>query len=112
MMVVFIGFLKLSNFTHENLAPQTKFSVIIPFRNEAERLPNLLASIIGLRYPTHLIEVIFVDDASEDDSVAIIETALQDSQNPSEIIFKIIPNRRLSGSPKKDARIKRITQKP
>jgi len=50
-------------------------TVLIPFRNEEERLPELLRSIQELdRYPRRFI---FIDDHSDDASVAIIEEALQ-----------------------------------
>ncbi|MDI9309018.1 MAG: glycosyltransferase [Limnohabitans sp.] len=44
----------------------TTFTIIIPFRNETENLPKLLASIEKLEYPTNLFEVILVDDDSTD----------------------------------------------
>ncbi|AUS05454.1 glycosyltransferase family 2 protein [Pseudotamlana carrageenivorans] len=79
--------------------PATKFSVVIPFRNEAKNLPQLLASIFNLNYPKTLFEVILVDDASEDDSVKLIHNLTKDQR----IDLKIIPNERNSNSPKKDA---------
>jgi poly-beta-1,6-N-acetyl-D-glucosamine synthase len=101
------GFDKVYLFKLENLPSKTKFSVIIPFRNEAENLPSLLKSIQSLNYSTELFEVIFVDDASEDDSVNIIRETLKGfvpkaigSTQPN---IKIIPNSRTSNSPKKDA---------
>ncbi|MDO5987461.1 glycosyltransferase [Flavivirga amylovorans] len=78
---------------------KTTFSVIIPFRNEAENLPDLLKSIESLEYPSHLFEVIFVDDTSEDDSVDIIMKFLNNARND----IKVIKNKRVSNSPKKDA---------
>ena len=42
------GFNKIKDFTLQDLEPKTKFSVIIPFRNEAENLPILLKSIENL----------------------------------------------------------------
>ncbi len=103
MTVVILGMLRLSIYHGEKGEAQTKFSVIIPFRNEAERLPELLNSIKKLNYPSHLYEVIFVDDASEDESISIITNALQKEKNTNSPTFKVIPNLRLSRSPKKDA---------
>jgi len=79
--------------------PTTRFSIIIPFRNESKSLPELLQTMVHLNYPEHLFEIIFVDDASEDVSAKMITTALF----KGEISFKIIPNNRKSASPKKDA---------
>jgi biofilm PGA synthesis N-glycosyltransferase PgaC len=70
------GFDKVDDFKFQDLPAKTKFSIVIPFRNEAKNLPKLLASIIALNYSKSLFEVILVDDDSEDDSVAIIEKIL------------------------------------
>lgn len=44
----------------------TKFSVLIPFRNEAAYLPGLLQSIAEMDYPTAAFEVLLVNDHSTD----------------------------------------------
>ena len=59
------GFTKVKSFENENLQPKTKFSIIVPFRNETEDLPKLLQSISLLNYPNDLFEVILVDDDSD-----------------------------------------------
>ncbi len=74
------GFDKVENFKLQDLQPKTKFSVVIPFRNEAENLPKLLASISNLNYPKAMFEVILIDDDSEDDSVSIIENFVNTSR--------------------------------
>jgi len=99
-----LGFDKVKGFTLEDVEAKTSFSVIIPFRNEAENLPELLNSIAALQYPKHLFEIILVDDASEDASVAIIEAFIAAKNNASAISnIRIIKNVRKSHSPKKDA---------
>lgn len=95
-----IGFDKVESFTTKDLKPITKFSVIIPFRNEAENLPELLASIEHLNYPKHLFEILCIDDASNDNSVSLITNFLE--EHPS-FQISIIKNIRTSNSPKKDA---------
>ncbi len=97
------------NTSKETVSPKTRFSIIIPFRNEAENLPVLLESIKNLNYPENLYEIIFVDDESEDDSVKIIENLIKPFNLASttlsdlKVQFKIINNNRSSASPKKDA---------
>lgn len=93
------GFDKLNPFKLYDVPSETKFSIIIPFRNEAENLPNLLKSASSLAYPNHLFEIIFVDDASEDDSVGIIKKRIETSK----LDIIVISNKRTSNSPKKDA---------
>ena len=105
------GFDKVIDFKLEDIKPKTGFSVVIPFRNEAENLAALLTSIAELNYPRNLFEIILVDDASEDDSVKIIEHILDkktfannfSQTNYKNIQIKIIQNNRTSLSPKKDA---------
>jgi len=100
------GFDKVEDFKLQDLQPKTKFSVVIPFRNEAKNLPKLLASISNLNFPKSMFEVILIDDDSEDDSVSIIEKFVNSSRkNHNTLIdnIKIIKNTKTSNSPKKDA---------
>jgi cellulose synthase/poly-beta-1,6-N-acetylglucosamine synthase-like glycosyltransferase len=99
--MLIIGFRKLPVFPQELLPEKTKFSIVIPFRNESENLQGLLESLQKIKYPSHLFEVIFVDDASEDNSVEIINQAF--NKNPGFDNFQVIKNERHSASPKKDA---------
>jgi len=100
------GFDKVEDFKLQDLPAKTKFSIVIPFRNEGNNLPKLLDSIFNLNYPKTMFEVILVDDGSDDDSVSIIENILHTSrknQNPRIDTIRIIQNERTSKSPKKDA---------
>lgn len=100
VMVFFaIAFKKLPVYTLQNVIPASRFSIIIPFRNEAENLRALLQSLRKLEYPNHLFEILLVNDASEDNSEEIIlekKASIAASLN-------IIQNKRKSASPKKDA---------
>jgi glycosyltransferase involved in cell wall biosynthesis len=87
------GFTKINSFGHLGLTPKTSFSIIVPFRNEAENLPVLLESFSKLNYPIDLFEVILVDDESEE-RLQIADYRLQ---------ITTINNIRVSNSPKKDA---------
>jgi glycosyltransferase involved in cell wall biosynthesis len=92
------GFTKINSFEFVGLAPipiaiRTRFTIAVPFRNEAANLPILLDSFSKLNYPKERFEVILVDDFSKD-------------QFPiSDFSFdvRIINNNRVSNSPKKDA---------
>lgn len=99
------GFGKITPFKLKKSVSKTSFSVIIPFRNEAQNLPSLLKSISKLDYPKHLYEIILVDDDSEDDSVKIIHHILESSrwQENFQAKVKVIKNDRKTNSPKKDA---------
>lgn len=101
------GFDKVEDFKLQDLPAKTKFSVVIPFRNEADNLPKLLDSISKLNYSKSLFEVILVDDDSADDSLTIIKQILDtisSKKNSTNIDnIRIIKNKRFSNSPKKDA---------
>ncbi len=68
-----LGFDKVNHFNLQDQPSKHSFSVIIPFRNEAQHLERLLQSLQNLNYSKALFEVIFVNDHSDDHSVAIIE---------------------------------------
>lgn len=97
------GFDKVEEFILKDLKPKTKFSVIVPFRNEEKNLPALLESISKLNYPRNMFEIILVDDASEDGSVEVINQFANVNINYERCDQVIISNIRTTKSPKKDA---------
>ena len=94
-----IGFDRVKLFTLDETKTQTTFTVIIPFKNEADNLNDLLQSIARLKYPESLFEVILVNDGSIDDSSEIIT----DFMAKSKLDISLIQNIRITNSPKKDA---------
>ena len=50
-------------------------SVLIPFRNEENSLPGILEDCARQSYPAELVEILFVDDHSMDDSATIVRAA-------------------------------------
>lgn len=57
-------------------SPSKIFSIIIPVHNSSSFIRANILSLIDLDFPTDGFEVIFVDDASSDDSVNVIAGAL------------------------------------
>ncbi|MAP55502.1 glycosyltransferase [Altibacter sp.] len=100
--LLLIGNMQLSIFASEAVTPVTGFSIVIPFRNEQKTLPKLVQSFQNLSYPPDMYQLIFVDDASEDGSVSLLEVMLQD-RSRQRAPFLILTNERHSRSPKKDA---------
>lgn len=92
VMLIF-GFFKIREFKFQQIAPKTKFSIVVPFRNEAENLPKLLESFSKLDYPVDLFEVILMDDDSDDG----FKTGNFDFP------LSVLANHRHTASPKKDA---------
>lgn len=52
---------------------KTPVSIIVPARNEAKNIGNLLTDLTQQVYPNHLIEIIVVDDFSEDETFSICQ---------------------------------------
>ena len=101
MLYYFFGSRKIKVIKQDESVAKTTFSVIIPFRNEAENLPELLHSLLNIVYPRHLYEIFLVNDASEDNSEEIISRWIAENDLESQV--RLIQNIRSSNSPKKDA---------
>ncbi|NNC69771.1 MAG: glycosyltransferase, partial [Flavobacteriaceae bacterium] len=99
IMSFIIGFDRVKEIEVKEGISMRSFSIIIPFRNEEESLPELLASLQQLNYRNDYFEIIFVNDDSTDNSVELIKKFL--AQFGNDII--IIDANRKSNSPKKDA---------
>jgi len=102
------GFHKLKVFTlsENNISLPTSFSVIIPFRNEAENLPVLLESLSSVQYANTHWEVIFVNDHSEDDSLQIVTNYIK---SHPEMEWQVLSLNTVKGSAKKAAIEKAIS---
>jgi poly-beta-1,6-N-acetyl-D-glucosamine synthase len=107
ILFLLFGIHKLAPAPDLNPVPEKGFSIVVPFRNEAEQLPQLLASFSKLNYPKHLFEIFLVNDASEDASEAICAEFIEKHQDLSIILLQ---NEVKSGSPKKDAVSKAISR--
>ncbi len=94
------GWKKIAQFSIKNIPTKTGFSIIIPYRNEAENLPLLFNSLLKLKYPASLFEILLVNDASRDASRELCEAFKQ--KNP-QLKVSLLENLRITGSPKKDA---------
>ncbi|AEE50940.1 glycosyltransferase [Haliscomenobacter hydrossis] len=58
--------------TPVDFQPRTRVSILIPARNEAANIGSCLRSILAQNYPETLMEVIVVDDHSEDTTAALV----------------------------------------
>ncbi|MBK7172018.1 MAG: glycosyltransferase [Bacteroidales bacterium] len=68
-----IGWLNLPIIPNEGNVPVTKVSVIIAARNEEHHIHNILSDLERLAYPRQLLEIIIVDDHSDDDTGRKVE---------------------------------------
>ncbi len=94
------GFDKIKIYKTKNTDSKTNFSIIIPFRNEAQNLPNLLNSLAQLKYSNSKFEVLLINDNSNDDFKKIISDF---KSKHTEIDLAVVENIRKTNSPKKDA---------
>ncbi|GAB4491310.1 MAG: glycosyltransferase [Saprospiraceae bacterium] len=79
--------------------PTTRASVIIPARNEAANIETCLRSIVAGTYPANLLEIIVIDDHSEDATASVVMQflktspatvrllSLADFTSPDEVVF-------------------------
>jgi len=76
-LVFLSGMALLNRFTalHLEKAPLTekfpKVSLLIPVRNEASRIPDLLKSLSQVSYPS--LEIIFLSDESQDETLSLLQ---------------------------------------
>ena len=64
-----------------NISPLTSFSIIIPARNEAAGIADVIRTILNSSYPPALIELIVVNDHSTDTTVEIVQQLQQEYSN-------------------------------
>jgi cellulose synthase/poly-beta-1,6-N-acetylglucosamine synthase-like glycosyltransferase len=79
--------------------PSEKVSVIIPFRNEENNIIKCLGGIIEQDYPAELMEIILVDDNSEDRSKQLAVSFLEGKL----ISYRLIDLKKQNLSGKKNA---------
>jgi cellulose synthase/poly-beta-1,6-N-acetylglucosamine synthase-like glycosyltransferase len=67
-----MGWKRLESYSYRQVEPDTFVSIVVPFRNERDNLKNLLDQLSRQSYPIELMEVIFVDDFSDDGGREVI----------------------------------------
>jgi cellulose synthase/poly-beta-1,6-N-acetylglucosamine synthase-like glycosyltransferase len=73
-----LGLERLSTNSFRSTVPQIPVTLIVPFRNEREHLASLILDLRSQSYPVNLLEVIFVDDHSEDGSPELLRGLIGD----------------------------------
>jgi cellulose synthase/poly-beta-1,6-N-acetylglucosamine synthase-like glycosyltransferase len=87
-----IGWLNLKSPLKKIIEPVTRFSIIIPARNEEDNMINTIEDLAGQYYPHELFEVIIIDDDSTDQTYQISHAKI-------EAIKTVYPNFRLLKTP-------------
>lgn len=74
--------MKSKEFTAEFTgSPSTRFTIIIPARNEEDAIGECLTSVLTQNYPSELFEVIVADDYSTDNTAEIVREMMQTHSN-------------------------------
>lgn len=75
-------FLKIKPFNlSTEIPPAVSFTVIIPARNEEDKIESCLTTVLTQNYPQHLFEVIAADDYSTDNTAGVIQSLQQQFSN-------------------------------
>lgn len=77
---------------------ESEFTIIVAAKNEAENIHKLIISLMEIDYSQHKMEVMLIDDNSEDDTLKIIEKEINSLEN-----FKVYSLRGKKYSGKKGA---------
>ena len=96
-----IGWWGLKEVKRNDVFPDVKVSVIVAVRNEALNIETLLKSLLAQDYPSHLGEIILVDDHSSDSTVQLAAELI--AQKKEQQILKLITLNEKDGSGKKAA---------
>ena len=87
----------LREFESTDKIPSTKVSVVIAARNESATIHSLLKSLQQQNFPSSHLEIILVDDCSEDNTVSIINNFKSNSALNIKVIELGKSNSTLSG---------------
>jgi cellulose synthase/poly-beta-1,6-N-acetylglucosamine synthase-like glycosyltransferase len=92
-----IGWLRLKVFRKADILPQIKVSIIVAVRNESGNIETLINSLMAQDYPSHMLEVIIVDDHSSDSSSSLIEEFIAKKKESQNLKFIRLAEEDVSG---------------
>lgn len=72
VLIFIVGWRKISIFTRSAQTPSTLVSIIIAARNEEDKIAKTIDDILAQNYPSHLYELIIIDDHSTDSTASIV----------------------------------------
>lgn len=101
IIAITIGWWRLKVFKKSGLFPEVKVGVVVAVRNEAANVEQLLTSLLTQNYPSHLLDIIIVDDHSTDTTSHLVNEFIihkKESQN-----LRLIALSEKDGSGKKAA---------
>ncbi len=81
ILAFFAGWMRTKRYIPEKIPPAIRVTILIPFRNESENIPELVSALLHQQYPEHLLQVIWIDDHSTDGSDGILKNLIRDLSN-------------------------------
>lgn len=92
LVMVFItrGWFRIS--TIEKKPASAKVSIAIAARNEAKNILACIESIVAQDYPAHLVQIILVDDGSEDLTADLVEAYMSENPGINLNLFRLKDN--------------------
>jgi len=91
------GWMRLKEFNGSGSLPQIKVSIIVAVRNEAGNIEALLKSLSAQNYPSHLLEIIIVDDHSSDSTSLLVGEFMKTNKRAESFQLFVLGERDLSG---------------
>ncbi len=73
LMLLSLGFI-LNSKTKKIASPSLKVTVLVSARNEEKDFPSCIESLLNLEYPKELLQIILVNDRSEDGTKELVNT--------------------------------------
>lgn len=81
ILIFFAGWLRTKKFKPDLKTPIITVSILIPCKDEAENIPELIDLLNSQQYPGELIEVICIDDHSTDTTSKILSLQAEKQKN-------------------------------
>jgi len=100
IILIMIGLNKTRPFSIQGEAFTTKVTVIIPAKNEEDKILHLLNDLVLQTFPKELMEVILIDDRSNDQTVKIANKFAAENPSFPILILSVQSDSQSSGSKK------------
>jgi len=81
ILAFFIGWLRTKRYQPDARPPVIRVSILIPCRNEAENIPELVALLMNQDYLVDRFEIIWIDDHSNDETALLLDDLIRNQNN-------------------------------
>ena len=85
-LILLAGWSQLPIFKAKKTEPQTRISIILAARNESLHITNCVNALLAQDYPKNLLEIIVVNDRSEDDTAERVHALIPSAAHALHLI--------------------------